>query len=534
MGGDQIPRERPTRARSAVRQSGGPTPDPRESRGPGWRWVSALATAVLCSAALIWAQFSFTGLYDGDSYFHTRAAQQLREHGVRKEFPQTQFSTWKERYSDKDFLFHVLLIPFCGDGDSLTDGGKKAVALLDAALLLTLAVTMVRLGFRFTPLWLLLFLATNMTTLRRLMSVRPHHLGMILLLVEILLVLKGRWKLLVLVSALHVLSHSSFVFLPPLLLACLAAHLLKRRPLPWKLCVAGLLGLGLGSLLHPYFPNNLTFAYDQLFQVARHAWGEGSGIPMDLFGRELYGIGMRKFAEMQAGWLPSLAGLLAFLVWRGSRSLTVRLWTLLLMTGGLLVLTFLSARFFFPFLLTNALLAGALWTELAGNRSWGDLTVRGSLYSRAAALLLAASLAGGELQANPVLLRDLLRRLPNYDSCRPAIRYLDSVAAPGDIVYHNFWWDFAPLYHFRPNGRYIEALDPVFLYRYDPGLFNRMLLGYRGRSPDLYGTIARSFGARWVYVPVQRRNLPFRTQLVRDQRIRRVYRDTCAEIYAVD
>ena len=82
----------------------------------------ALAVALLCLATLAWLQSGFPFLWDGDSYFHVRAAQQLGEHGVQKRFPQTVYSTWSERYSDKDFLFHVALIPFVGSGDPMGRG----------------------------------------------------------------------------------------------------------------------------------------------------------------------------------------------------------------------------------------------------------------------------------------------------------------------------------------------------------------------------------------------------------------------------
>jgi hypothetical protein len=534
-GGDRIPTTRSIHPKGgAIRRPGRRAPDPHAPPNAGRSWVYALATAVLCSALLIWAQFSFEGLYDGDSYFHTRASQQLREHGVRKEFPQTGFSTWKESYSDKDFLFHALLIPFCGDGKDLVGGGKMAVAVFDVALLITLAVTLVRLRIRFAPLWILLLLGTHIVLLRRLMSVRPHLLGMTFLLLEIVLVLNGRWKTLFFVSAFHLLGHSSFVLLPGLLLAQFLAHLLRRKPLPWKACGAGILGLCLASLLHPYFPNNLTLAYDQIFQVARNAWGGGAGIPMDLFGRELDPIGIWRFGELVPGWLPTLAGLLGIFVLRGFRGYTARLLTLIFLTGELLVLTFLSSRFAFPFLVTNAILSGALWSDLAGQRPWRDWLVGGGLRPRLSVLLLATCLVLGQLRSNPFRLSEILRHQPTNEVFRPAVGYLDSVAAPDDIVYHNFWWDFNVLYNFRPHGRYVEALDPVFLYRYDQYLFDQMLRGYRGRSPDLYHVIAKSFGARWIYVQVLRKNLPFRTQLAGESRIRRVYGDNVAEVYKVD
>lgn len=113
---------------------------------PTWRFVMApMVMAAVCTGVLAWLQFSYQGFWDGDSYFHARAAQQLWERGPSPVFPQTVFSTWHEQYSDKDFLFHVLLMPFCHDETRLLVGGKLAAVCFDFVLLTALGVALGRL-----------------------------------------------------------------------------------------------------------------------------------------------------------------------------------------------------------------------------------------------------------------------------------------------------------------------------------------------------------------------------------------------------
>ena len=97
-----------------------------------------LAAVLLVTAWLGWIQMSFAGLYDLDSYFHVRAAEQLAAHGVAKTFPQATQSTWRDAYSDKDFLFHVLSIPFV-TGDDPFEGGKWCVIALQLLVLASFA-----------------------------------------------------------------------------------------------------------------------------------------------------------------------------------------------------------------------------------------------------------------------------------------------------------------------------------------------------------------------------------------------------------
>ncbi|HEU4427378.1 MAG TPA: hypothetical protein VFT98_01375 [Myxococcota bacterium] len=212
---------------------------------------AALAAALLgFFAALVHFQYATPRLYDGDSYFHARAAQQLAEHGVRREFPQTAFSTWRDRYSDKDFLFHALLIPFVGENASV-GGAKRAVIALDALVLAAFGFALVRLRVRFAWLAVLLLAASDPWIWLHLLKVRPHLLGLALLLVEIVLLLEARWKTLALVAAAHVLAHTSFLALLALPIAHAIACRLRGEPLAWKPAAGIALGVAAASLLHP-------------------------------------------------------------------------------------------------------------------------------------------------------------------------------------------------------------------------------------------------------------------------------------------
>ncbi|MEE8169152.1 MAG: hypothetical protein V3T70_01260, partial [Phycisphaerae bacterium] len=213
------------------------------------RFASAAASAVTvlaCTAALAWVQFSYDGLLDGDSYFHTRAARELDRQGVQREFPQTAFSTWRERYSDKDFLFHLLLIPFqrlhappadannAVDAESaaLVRSGKQAAVVFDLLVLAALALALHLVGARFAPIWLLLFMSTHGAYLMYLLPVRPHMLGFALLILEVALLMRGAFWWVIVLGVLHTWAHSSFFLLPVAGVILAGARFLRSEPLP--------------------------------------------------------------------------------------------------------------------------------------------------------------------------------------------------------------------------------------------------------------------------------------------------------------
>jgi hypothetical protein len=115
--------------------------------------------------------------------------------------------------------------------------------------------------------------------------------------------------------------------------------------------------------------------------------------------------------------------------------------------------------------------------------------------------------------------------MPTEELKRPAVEFLRRNARPDEPVYHNFWWDFSILYHDRPDGRYVVALDPVFFQRHDPRRFAKSLAAYEGRADDLHGMLAEDFGARWVFVQKAPQFLPFFDLVRADPRFHKAYED---------
>ncbi len=542
-----------TRGRRDDRPDPGRSPSPPELESPqsedrvaSWQRLlrfATPATVLLCAALLLWVQFSFDGMYDGDSYFHTRAARELSEHGIRREFPQASVSTWSTTYSDKDFLYHVLLIPFQvqhrlfhgsgTDDEDLVTPGKEAAAFFDLLLLAGVALSLGGVGARFGPLWLLLLFSMDVHVTAHLLAVRPHVLGATLLVVEAaLLVRRSVWGVGAL-AMLHVYSHSSFVLVPGLAACLVAAYLLRGEPAPWRSFAAAVGGVAAGNVLNPFFPNNLSLAWDQTVEVARNLWGGGGAIPAEVFGAELSPETTKDFLECFAGWAPAVLGLLAFLALKRTRALSTSALALLAMNVVLGLLAFMSVQFIVFWAPLAILLAGRVWTELAADRPLRQIWVENRRELLLGAGALALCLAAGQYADSVVRLREKAQGTYTRSGERAAVDYLREHAAPDDLVYHNFWWDFSVLYHYRPEGRYVVGLDPVFMYRRDPEKFRAMLQAYDGKASNVYEIVAKQFGARWVYVSRSNFSPSFVALLRDDPRFVRVYQDRNAGVYQV-
>lgn len=510
------------------------------ARAVPWRrlalaWLPTCAVALAASAALGWVQLSFDGLLDADSYFHTRAARELDRHGLERTFPQAAFSTWSVRFADKDLLFHLALIPFqrlsggapgpasAAAEEDLVTPGKHAAIALTLLFFTSLGGALHAVGARHPWLWLLLYFLIDLAVLRAFVPVRPGLLGMTLFVIEIALIVRGRARTLALVSWLHGLAHSSFALLPGLVLAAVAASVLRRELPPWRVLGWGLAGVACSLVLNPYFPNNLAVTWAQTVDVALSVWGS-SAIPQELFGSELGAARTDLVLRAFPGLLPAAAGLIAFLAWPERRLTTAGL-GLVLMGGLVLVAAFGSERFF-DFLFPVVLLLGArLFAELAAASGWRESMRRSPGAAALRAGALAVSLACGVSNAGlPLLARQVAGGSP-VEALRPGIEHLRREAAPGDLVYHNFWWDFSALYHYRPQGRYVVALDPVFFFNHDAERFRDSVALYRGNAEDSYGVLRDRFGAEWVFLPKAEANRPLFERMRADPRFRLAYED---------
>ncbi|MEE8169475.1 MAG: hypothetical protein V3T70_02910, partial [Phycisphaerae bacterium] len=86
-------------------------------------------------------------------------------------------------------------------------------------------------------------------------------------------------------------------------------------------------------------------------------------------------------------------------------------------------------------------------------------------------------------------------------------------------------------YHYRPNGRYVVALDPVFFYRDNPALFDKAVQAYRGMLPNFYDVLRNDFDARWIYLPRSPQHEAMFNLIQRDSRFQQAYMDANVMIF---
>jgi hypothetical protein len=473
--------------------------------------------AVLITAAAVaylgHLQFLTPFICETDGYYHMKVAYLLRTTGILREFPWATFSLWSEQFFDKDFGYHLLLSLFAG-GDLVL--GAKVGAVTFGTLFFLSFFLVVRLsGRRHAWLWTLLLLVGSGSYFGwRVDLTRPHIWSMTLALWAMFCVLKGAPRALFGVSSAWALSYTApHVAIGYAALCMLSQRLVARRWL-WRPIVAATLGVAAGWLAHPNFPANFVAFKVQIIDVLMSAW-RLSGPNLHL-GGELAPAPFWSF--LLENLLPlSLVAAAAWCYWRLRPRLDAEIVTLMAATLGFFVLTCISKRFveywmplsfwtcawFFDDL-------GPRWSKLlpaaVSRRPWREVVVLG-------VALAVIGLCGRSYSAHRTNYSD-----PKASGEEPAARWLLEHTPENSQVFTCDWDDAPELFFYNHHNRYLVFLDPSYLYRWRPDLWELWDNTANARVKESPADIIRkTFGARYGFCTHD--FTPLYSRLERDPRV---------------
>ena len=489
--------------------------------------LTGLAVFLFAAALFAAVQWATPAIVGNDGYYHVKMAYLMREEGLTPAFealPNTILNA--EAYYDHHLLFHLFLAPFAGvdpavdGGAALTRGAKIATVILPA--LAVVAVWWLLRGQRVpgAAVWALGLFAVSEAFLYRMSMARAQSGAVIFLALALHWLLTGRHKWLAPLGFLFVWFYNAF----PLLLVIagvyvVAVFLLERR-VAWPALAYPLIGIALGILINPYFPQNVTFIAGHLLPKV----GE-SAVPV---GNEWSPYETWTLVENSGVALAAvLLGTLA-LGWRRER---IDLATLvgLGLVGVFGLMVFRSRRFveYFPVfaLIFLAFASAPLLRELwAQARAWPGAR-------RWAVGGLAGLVLAGLVYISVSDARALVAGSRPADHYAGAMLHLRSVAPDGVTIFQTDWDDFTRQFFYFDDARYINGLDPTFMQLHDPALYEEWVDITRGRVDDPGATIRDRFGAAYVFSDLNHES--FMEAAAGDPLLTEIYRDDYAVVWAV-
>lgn len=503
-----------------------------------WRTVTVgVLLAAFFIALLALVQFTIPNLAGIDDHYHIRFAQLMREEGLKPAFswlPLTILNS--EEFYDHHFLFHVALIPFTAG--ELVQSAKWASVLFATLAFMCIWWLLHSQQVPYAWLWVLGLLAISTTFWYRMSMTRPLSLALAMMVIALYLLFTRRYRWLLPLSFLFVWLYDAF----PLILIItgiyvLSVGVIERRFELRPLVYAGL-GVGLGMLINPYFPDNVIFTYRHIFPKVTEATAVRVG-------NEWYPYSTATLLENSPLALVALlSGTLALGL--QERRMDVRTLTSFLLAAFFGLLLFQSRRFieyFPPFALIFAALA---WAPLLVRSSKaianeGAVDTRGTWkqkiieFMRQAKTWLPVAFLALLVLAGMAYTMPGAQRL--MQSISPSGRYakvaawLEHNTSPGERIFQTDWDDFPRLFFHNTHNTYLIGLDPTYLQLYDSTLYDEWIKITHGDVEQPSFSIATHFGARYVMSDLNHQN--FIDQAEADPAMELVYRDDEAVVFRI-
>jgi len=504
----------PTDVRSITAQSpGGSNRLGRLISAADWRLiVTALLLFTLFLLLLALVQWGAPGLVGNDGYYHARMGLLIRQQGLTPPFKWLPLTILNEEsFYNHHLLYHTYLSlfagrdPFFDAGRSMTLGIKLASVVMPA-LTFTAAWWLLRsLKVRWAAVWTLGLFAVSEAFLYRMSMPRVQSASLLVLVLGLIVLFNRRYWLLLPLGFLYVWLYDGFPLLLVAGIVYVAAVWWTERRFAWQAVAFPALGIGLGLLINPYFPQNVTFIINHLLPKI----GDSS----TRVGNEWYPYRTWTVVENSGFALLAFVGGALAWSWRKERIDGVGL-TLFLLTILFGFLLFRSRRFveYFPaFALLFGVysLAGLYEAKMVGRKRWPIV---------APALLLLLLLGPVVLTLSQA--RDSVGRSKPADQYAQAAIWLADRAELGEMVFQTDWDDFPRLFFYNARQVYTVGLDPTYLELQDADLFTEWRALTRGEVEQPGEVIRDRFGASLE-------------QAAEDPLLEELYRDEYAAIFAV-
>ncbi len=464
----------------------------------------------LAFAVLSWLIFAAPGFFGTDDYYHARLATEIISQGrLAVEFPwlpRTILSP--ERFTDHHLLYHLYIAPWTTWFGMA--GAKLATVSIAAGVIVAVWVLLRQAGVRGAALWALALLGASAPFVFRLLMIRTQGASLLLLIIALAVLFAGRWRWLIPTAFAYAWLYNGFVLIIGFAGLYALAGWISDRRLDWQPVGYTLLGVGLGLVINPYFPQNIQFITDHL------------GAKVDIansvrVGNEWYPYTTGALLANSGGALLALA--LGFLASSFSGHKRDRLETTLLLAALLtLLMVFRSRRFIEYFPAFAVLFAAVAWRHV----KLADWLPRPAL-ARYLIPLTATLVAGGFAYTTLTAVYQDARGAKSPEYLAGASDWLREHVPDGAMIFQTDWDDFTRLFYHNTRSVYLVGLDPTYLQMADEALWDTWVDITQGKVKTPSHLIQTAFGAEFVVS--DRQHDEFIEQADADPNMEVVYQD---------
>lgn len=475
----------------------------KEKGRPYLFYVEVLATSFLWSVAIYLILRGSGTIIDADGFYHIQISDIMRERmSIIRNFEWATCSTWTDSFYDKDLLFHIYLVPFTLLGK--VAGAKLATVTAVFFIAVAIGYMLRDAGLKrhyFLTMMFILF-ASGPVFAGRLLLCRSLLFSIFFMVCGLICVFRGaRWALLA-VSFLYSLSYAgSWQIVPAVLIFDMVRLKIGGEEFKIRnfLVFWAFAGIAAGTLVNPYFPDNITGGFLQSVLVLKAKW-LGTGSDQIIQASELSAMTLHKFLT---GYLLIFSAFLytSYKIFkdRGFIRGDWKLAGLFVLSAVYLFPTLMSMRFGEYFIPFSTSFLCVFWLCKTGFFERG--TRRLAVFLIVLILALSSSFK--------------LRKFFYADHIKycGASEWMKKNLKPGEIVFTGDWDDASPLFYIAPELRYLVFLEPYFMYSYSPEKYRLWKKITFGKMNSTALAIWVEFGSRAVFVPPDRPYLERKLEL---------------------
>ena len=460
----------------------------------GKRTISSIVLILACSLVIwysLYIQFSAPTLYGEDSYYHLAIAKFIKDFGPRYEFHWAQFSTFKDCFSDKDFLFHVSIIPFLYLAKDIVLSGKYAVIFYDLLFLLAYVFILRRYLPNLMCIFFLVLPFLSSTFNFYLSTLRAVTLANILTILGIYFLINKKWIKLLLLTLFYSLSHVTFImFLVYAVIAEIIRYFVHKEFFLKNIYAVGI-GMALGFFLHPNFPHNFLSFYLNGILINFYSF-INPGID---FGEELFSL------PSKIVFLSNFAVFftLNIILWMSlSAKIKISLSTFIwwACSSIYIFLASFSNRYWYNANILFFIFFASYLNDWIQERGWQRAVPKIKLF-----VLVYLMIVGVFVNFTFKGIKDTIDSQVSLNlHYENVARWMEKNIPAGEIIYHSFWYDSPYFVCLNPKDDYIVVLDPIYMFWRYPREYSIYKKLAEGRIYEIREVINKIFKANYGYV----------------------------------
>jgi len=419
-------------------------------------------------------QFTAQEIIGYDGYLHIKIADLTKE-GVVKDFPWVTESITAENYSDHQFLFRILLIPFSYLG--LMYGAKLASVLFSALCFTVFYWFLTKHKISYPFIWTLTYAVSSVFLMYRFLLPRPMPLIIISFILTIHFIEKKNYLGLAIITFLLNWISPAFIFQLMIIGLYFLINLLIKKKINIKLILYPSIAIILALLLNPYFPKNIYFLYIQLFKV---------NLLGNLYNQEWRAWPIKEFFVFNY-LLLSLFLLSIYVNIKNKLKINKKTIMFGVITIIFLIFTITSRRMQ-EFLVPFVILFASFSLNEKIKKLKNDKTIKIILVIL---IIIIASLHVYHLkkQINEA------HFLPRYKEC--ALWMKEDIPEESNVFINGY--SFSYLFFYNSDIYYTHGVDLTYSHLKDPIKFEAYMNILKGNYPD-YNSIKQDYDADYVFV----------------------------------